>query len=95
MDGLGAREAGTALGFYGWLSIVNCIDWIQVEILTFPIFMLPCFPRHFDIKLMTTPTTVYLVRHGHVHNPQEIIYGRLARFRLSERGTDHAVQSID
>lgn len=23
VDGLGAREAGTALGFYGWLSIVN------------------------------------------------------------------------
>jgi drug/metabolite transporter (DMT)-like permease len=25
MDGLGAREAGTALGFYGWLSMVNGI----------------------------------------------------------------------
>jgi drug/metabolite transporter (DMT)-like permease len=23
VDGLGAREAGTALGFYGWLSILN------------------------------------------------------------------------
>ncbi len=23
VDGLGAREAGTALGFYGWLSIIN------------------------------------------------------------------------
>jgi broad specificity phosphatase PhoE len=39
---------------------------------------------------MTTPTTVYLVRHGHVHNPQEIIYGRLPRFRLSERGVGEA-----
>jgi len=39
---------------------------------------------------MTNPTTVYLVRHGHVHNPQEIIYGRLARFRLSERGVGEA-----
>lgn len=25
VDGLGAREAGTALGFYGWLSVVNAV----------------------------------------------------------------------
>ncbi|HOO46068.1 MAG TPA: EamA family transporter, partial [Deltaproteobacteria bacterium] len=25
VDGLGAREAGTALGFYGWLSAINAI----------------------------------------------------------------------
>jgi drug/metabolite transporter (DMT)-like permease len=25
VDGLGAREAGTALGFYGWLSIFNAV----------------------------------------------------------------------
>lgn len=25
MDGLGAREAGTALGFYGWLSTLNAV----------------------------------------------------------------------
>jgi drug/metabolite transporter (DMT)-like permease len=25
VDGLGAREAGTALGFYGWLSTVNAV----------------------------------------------------------------------
>jgi drug/metabolite transporter (DMT)-like permease len=23
IDGIGAREAGTALGFYGWLSLIN------------------------------------------------------------------------
>lgn len=39
---------------------------------------------------MTTPTTVYLVRHGHVHNPQAIIYGRIPRFRLSARGVGEA-----
>jgi drug/metabolite transporter (DMT)-like permease len=25
VDGMGAREAGTALGFYGWLSLVNAV----------------------------------------------------------------------
>ena len=39
---------------------------------------------------MTTPTTVYLVRHGNVHNPKKILYGRLPRFRLSKRGLDEA-----
>ena len=31
-------------------------------------------------------TTLYLVRHGEVHNPAGIIYGRLPGFGLSERG---------
>ena len=39
---------------------------------------------------MTSPTTIWLVRHGHVHNPRGIIYGRLPRFRLSERGLEEA-----
>jgi len=39
---------------------------------------------------MTTPTTVYLVRHGNVHNPHKILYGRLPRFRLSQRGLEEA-----
>lgn len=39
---------------------------------------------------MTNPTTIWLVRHGHVHNPRGIIYGRLPRFRLSARGLDEA-----
>lgn len=30
--------------------------------------------------------TVHLVRHGHVHNPDKILYGRLAEFRLSDAG---------
>jgi broad specificity phosphatase PhoE len=36
------------------------------------------------------PTTIWLVRHGHVHNPRQIIYGRMPRFRLSERGLAEA-----
>lgn len=39
---------------------------------------------------MPTETTVWLVRHGHVHNPKKIIYGRLPRFRLSARGLEEA-----
>ena len=31
-------------------------------------------------------TTLYLVRHGEVHNPEGIIYGRLPGFGLSEAG---------
>lgn len=39
---------------------------------------------------MTMPTTVYLLRHGDVHNPNKIIYGRLPRFRLSRKGVEEA-----
>ena len=34
--------------------------------------------------------TVHLVRHGEVHNPQHIMYGRLPGFHLSERGRQQA-----
>jgi broad specificity phosphatase PhoE len=30
--------------------------------------------------------TVHLVRHGHVHNPDGVLYGRLPSFRLSDTG---------
>ncbi|MFS0705446.1 histidine phosphatase family protein [Cellulomonas sp. 179-A 9B4 NHS] len=32
-------------------------------------------------------TTVHLMRHGEVHNPSGVLYGRLPGYRLSERGT--------
>ncbi|HEY8532600.1 MAG TPA: histidine phosphatase family protein [Micromonospora sp.] len=35
---------------------------------------------------MTTKTVVHLLRHGEVHNPDKILYGRLPGFRLSELG---------
>ncbi|HEV2796922.1 MAG TPA: histidine phosphatase family protein [Nocardioides sp.] len=35
-------------------------------------------------------TTVHLVRHGEVHNPDGILYGRMAGFHLSERGHEMA-----
>ncbi|MGY5766166.1 histidine phosphatase family protein [Brachybacterium sp. DNPG3] len=37
-----------------------------------------------------TTTTVHLVRHGEVHNPERILYGRLPGYRLSERGEQMA-----
>ena len=38
-------------------------------------------------------TTLYLVRHGEVHNPEGIIYGRLLGFGLSERGREQIEQA--
>jgi len=38
-----------------------------------------------DTEAMST-TTVHLLRHGEVHNPDGVLYGRLASFQLSERG---------
>ena len=35
-------------------------------------------------------TDIYVVRHAHVHNPNDILYGRLPRFRLSELGVKQA-----
>jgi broad specificity phosphatase PhoE len=40
---------------------------------------------------MTRPTTsVHLVRHGEVHNPEGVLYGRLPGFRLSAAGEQQA-----
>ncbi|WP_024286863.1 histidine phosphatase family protein [Cellulomonas sp. KRMCY2] len=37
-------------------------------------------------------TTVHLLRHGEVHNPDGVLYGRLTGFRLSDRGQAMAVR---
>ncbi|SHL14866.1 Broad specificity phosphatase PhoE [Pseudonocardia thermophila] len=39
---------------------------------------------------MTERTIVHLLRHGEVHNPEKILYGRLPGFRLSTRGERQA-----
>ena len=36
VDGLGAREAGTALGFYGWLSTINAVIFAAIMRTTKP-----------------------------------------------------------
>jgi broad specificity phosphatase PhoE len=46
---------------------------------------------------MTSPTrtTVHLIRHGEVHNPQGVLYGRMDGFHLSERGRAMAQRVAD
>ncbi len=39
---------------------------------------------------LATPTTIHLIRHGQVHNPEQILYGRLPRFRLTATGRRQA-----
>jgi broad specificity phosphatase PhoE len=39
-----------------------------------------------------TLTVVHLVRHGEVHNPDGMLYGRLPGYRLSDRGERQAAQ---
>ncbi len=39
----------------------------------------------------TTRTIVHVLRHGEVHNPKGILYGRLSGFRLSVAGQSQAV----
>jgi len=36
------------------------------------------------------PIIIDLIRHGEVHNPQQVLYGRLPGFRLSEKGRRQA-----
>ncbi len=42
------------------------------------------------MKALTGKTTVHFLRHGEVHNPDKILYGRLPGFRLSEDGLQMA-----
>jgi broad specificity phosphatase PhoE len=39
---------------------------------------------------LTAATTVWLARHGEVHNPRNILYGRLPRVRLTPEGRRQA-----
>ena len=40
-------------------------------------------------------TTVHLIRHGEVHNPDGVLYGRLPGYRLSDRGLAMARKVAD
>lgn len=42
-----------------------------------------------------TTTKVHLVRHGEVHNPHKVLYGRLPGYRLSETGEEMAVRAAE
>jgi broad specificity phosphatase PhoE len=41
---------------------------------------------------MSEHTRVHLVRHGEVHNPDGVLYGRLPGFRLSDKGQQQAAK---
>jgi len=44
---------------------------------------------------MAETTRVHLIRHGEVHNPDGILYGRIPGFRLSETGRGQAVAAAE
>ena len=44
---------------------------------------------------MSETTVVHLLRHGEVHNPDGILYGRLPGFRLSDAGVEMAKKAAD
>ncbi len=42
-----------------------------------------------------TATIVHLVRHGEVHNPDKILYGRIPGYHLSSRGHSQAARTAE
>lgn len=38
-------------------------------------------------------TKIYLLRHGEVHNPKQIVYARLPRFKLSKKGIEEITET--
>ena len=42
-----------------------------------------------------TRTVVHMLRHGEVHNPTGVLYGRLPGFRLSDAGVEMATMAAD
>lgn len=44
---------------------------------------------------MTVKTVVHVMRHGEVHNPEKILYGRLPDYHLSDRGRAQAQAVAD
>jgi len=41
------------------------------------------------------PLRIHFMRHGHVNNPKQVYYGRLPRYRLSQRGLDQADEGAE
>ena len=40
-------------------------------------------------------TTIYFLRHGEVHNPKKILYGRLLRFKLAAAGCNKIIEAAN
>lgn len=49
VDGMGAREAGTAVGFYGWVSLINAVIFGIVVKKNRPGLITSSFSRHISI----------------------------------------------
>lgn len=47
-------------------------------------------PKRGHCEEVIVKTTVHVMRHGEVHNPEGILYGRLPDYHLSERGRAQA-----
>ena len=47
------------------------------------------------VKTDPVKTVVHVMRHGEVHNPDKVLYGRLPDFHLSERGRAQAQRVAD
>ena len=45
--------------------------------------------------MTTTMPRIHVLRHGHVHNPDKVLYGRLPEFRLSDTGEAMAQAAAD
>ena len=44
---------------------------------------------------MSTRTVVHLLRHGEVHNPEKVLYGRIPGYQLSALGEQMAVRAAE
>lgn len=51
--------------------------------------------RDSSVGSAVQPSVVILVRHTEVHNPDNVLYGRLPRFRLSDKGVEQARRTAD
>lgn len=43
---------------------------------------------------MDKPTQIYFMRHGEVHNPKKILYGRLPRFTITNDAIKKIIESV-
>src|SRR5688500_10420364 len=55
----------------------------------------PHLPTEVTVAPTGTRTTVHLLRHGEVHNPGGVLYGRLPGFRRSDDGIQMAHDAAD
>src|SRR5438874_3906508 len=77
-----------ASGWAGWPHGKIPGFLVQLELVTKQILDQECL--HSVRQADNGTTTLLLMRHAEVHNPEDILYGRLPRFGLSELGKQQA-----